>query len=277
MSDARSILQNHYKDASRLDARRQLHAKYSTNTPGFLAWVFEHLCLPPTCQVLEVGCGSGYLWLANRHRIPGGWDVTLADFSAGMLATAQHELSACCHAFRFVVHDVQALPFADHSFEAVIANHMLYHVPNRPAAYAEFRRVLKPSGQLYAATNSKDNMRELDALVQRFRHARSPESGTTRPMNDSRLPHGFNLEHGAAELSQWFTAVTLHRYADALTVPEAESLVAYVRSTGRLTEDEVTRFQDYIEDVIKRHGPLRISKDVGMFEASQPVTSRGDR
>jgi ubiquinone/menaquinone biosynthesis C-methylase UbiE len=273
MSEARSILQNHYKDASRLDARMQLHAKYSTNTHGFLAWVFEHLRLPLTCQVLEVGCGAGYLWLVNRHRIPGGWGITLADFSAGMLATAYHQLSACGHAFRFVAHDAQALPFAAHSFDAIIANHMLYHVPNRPAAYAEFRRVLKPSGQLYAATNSKDTMRELDALVQRFRHPRLLESETARPMNDSRLPHGFNLEHGTAELSRWFTAVTMHRYADALVVPEAESLVAYVRSTGRLTEDELTRFQGHVEAVIERSGPIRISKDVGMFEASQPLVS----
>ena len=92
-------------------------------------------------------------------------------------------------------------------------------------------------------------------------------------MNDSRLSHGFNLEYGAAELSQWFTAVTLHRYADALVVPEAGPLVAYVRSTGRLTADELKRFQDHIEDVMKQHGPLRISKDVGMFEAFQPLAS----
>jgi SAM-dependent methyltransferase len=273
MSEARSIFQNHYKDASQLDARMQLHAKYSTNTHGFLAWGFEHLRLPLTCQVLEVGCGAGYLWLANRHRIPAGWNVTLSDLSAGMLATAHQQLSSYYHSWRFVVGDAEALPFADHSFAAIIANHMLYHVPNRSAAYAEFCRVLTPSGKLYAATNSKDNMRELDALVQRFRHARLPESGTARPMNDSRLPYGFNLENGAAELSQWFTSVTLHRYADALVVPEAEPLVAYVRSTGRLTEDELTWFQGHVEDVTKRNGPIRISKEVGMFEASQPLTS----
>jgi hypothetical protein len=150
---------------------------------------------------------------------------------------------------------------------------MLYHVPNRPAAYAEFCRVLRPRGTLYAATNSKDTMRELDALVQRFRPARSPESETARPMNDSRLPQGFNLEHGAAELSHWFAAVTLHRYADALVVPDAEPLVAYVRSTGRLTADELARFQHHIEAVIAQQGSIRISKDVGMFEASQPIAS----
>jgi ubiquinone/menaquinone biosynthesis C-methylase UbiE len=273
MSDARSILQNQYKDASRLDARIQLHAKYSTNTQGFHAWVFEHLRLPPTCQVLEVGCGSGQLWLVNQHRLPAGWDVTLADLSAGMLTTAHHQLSPYGHALRFVVHDAQALPFADYRFDAILANHMLYHVPHRPAAYAEFCRVLKPSGRLYAATISRDNMRELDALVAHVHPRRWPGSDVANPMSDRRLRTGFNLEHGAAELSQWFTSVTMHRYADALVVPEAESLVAYVRSTGRLTEDESTRFQSHVEDVIQRHGPIRISKDVGMFEASQPHAS----
>jgi SAM-dependent methyltransferase len=273
MSDTQSILQSHYKDTSRLDARRQLHAKYSTNPHGFFAWVFEHLHLSPTCQVLKVGCGAGDLWLENRHRLPTGWTVILSDLSMGMLAAAHHQLSPYGHAFRFVVQDVQALPFANDCFDAIIANHMLYHVPHRPAAYAEFCRVLQPRGTLYAATNSRDTMRELDELVQRFRHAPAQESGALRPMNDSRLPQGFNLEHGAAELSPWFAAVTLHRYADALVVPEAEPLVAYVRSTGRRTADELARFQHHIEAVIAQQGPIRIRKDVGMFEASQPIAS----
>ena len=272
MPDARSLLQNHYHDASRLDARIQLHARYSTNPQDFHSWVFAHLHMPPTCQVLEVGCGSGQLWLVNRHRLPAGWDVTLSDLSAGMLATAHHQLSPYGHAFRFVVHEAQALPFAAHSFDAIIANHMLYHVPNRRAAYAEFCRVLKPGGRLYAATISRDNMRELDALVARVHPLHAPGSTVARPMNDRRQRTGFNLEHGATELSQWFGSVTLQRYADALVVPEAESLVMYVRSTGRLTEDELTRFQDYVQDLIAQHGSIRISKDVGMFEAAQPRT-----
>ena len=262
-----------YKNASRLNARIQLHAKYSTNTQGLHSWVFEHLRLPPTCQVLEVGCGSGQLWLVNQHRLPAGWDVTLSDLSAGMLTTAHHQLSPYGHALRFVVHDAQSLPFVDHHFDAILANHMLYHVPNRSATYAEFCRVLKPGGQLYATTISRDNMRELDALVAQVHPLRAPGGDAANPMSDRRLRTGFNLEHGAAELSQWFTAVTLHRYADALVVPEAESLVAYVRSTGRLTEDELTRFQGHVEDVIQRHGSIRISKDGGMFEASQPYAS----
>jgi ubiquinone/menaquinone biosynthesis C-methylase UbiE len=74
----------------------------------------------------------------NQHRLPAGWHITLADLSAGMLTTAYYQLSPYSHALRFVVHDAQSLPFIDHSFDAIVANHMLYHVPNRLAVYAEF-------------------------------------------------------------------------------------------------------------------------------------------
>jgi SAM-dependent methyltransferase len=140
-------------------------------------------------------------------------------------------------------------------------------VPNRAAAYREFRRVLTPGGRLYAATNSRDNMRELDDLVNIFRPSGSqgPETGSL--ISDRRLSTGFNLEHGAYELAQWFSSVTLHRYDDALVVPEVEPLVAYVRSTGYLTEDALARFQRHVEALIERDGPIHISKDAGMFEA----------
>jgi len=143
MSDARSSLQNQYQDASRLNARIQLHAKYSTNTQGLHSWVFEHLHLPPTCQVLEVGCGSGQLWLVNHHRLPAGWHVTLSDLSTGMLATAHHQFSPYGHAFRLVVHDAQSLPFVDHSFDAILANQVsLRRRPRTPTASLGLPRCL---------------------------------------------------------------------------------------------------------------------------------------
>jgi SAM-dependent methyltransferase len=269
-ADKHQVLHHHYQDASRLDARIQLHASYSTNRQGFHAWVFEHLHLPPTCRVLEVGCGSGRLWLENQHRLPAGWDLTLSDLSAGMLQEAHQQLRACYPPLHFVVSDVQALPFATGCFEAVIANHMLYHVPHRAAAYREICRVLKPGGRLYAATSSRDHMRELDDLMNLFRPAGSQRFETGSLLSDRRLNMGFNLEHGAADLAQWFSFVTLHRYDDALVVPEVEPLVAYVRSTGYLTEDALARFQRHVAALIGRDGPIHIRKDGGMFEAQRP-------
>jgi SAM-dependent methyltransferase len=269
-ADQPQVLHHHYQDASRLDARLQLHASYSTNPQGFHAWVFNHLRLPPVCRVLEVGCGSGRLWRENQHRLPAGWALTLSDLSAGMLREAHQQRRAGAPPVHFVVSDVQALPFAAGCFEAVIANHMLYHVPHRAVAYREICRVLKPGGRLYAATSSHDHMRELDELMTLFRPAGSQRLETGSRLSDRRLRTGFNLEHGAAELAQWFSCVTLHRYDDALVVPEVEPLVAYVRSTGYLTEDAVARFQRHVAALIARDGSIHIRKDGGMFEAQRP-------
>jgi SAM-dependent methyltransferase len=247
----------------------RLHAQYSTNKRGLHPWVFDHLDLPAGSRVLEVGCGSGRLWLENRARIPGDWRVILGDLSGGMVRQARQALQQCGRPFDFVALDAQALPFPDGYFDALIANHMLYHVPNRQEAYSEFRRVLKPGGRLFAATNGRHTMVELDDLLHRF----IPLQPGVRPFgnyfNDSFLDSGFNLEHGGAELSRWFALVSLHRYYDALIVPKAEPLVAYVRASTDLPEDLLGEIRRYLDNLIARTGPLRISKDVGMFEAQK--------
>lgn len=58
-----------------------------------------------------------------------------------------------------------ALPFEDGSFDAVIAMHMLYHLPDPAKGFAEMHRVLKPGGFLAVTTNGAGNMRELYALT----------------------------------------------------------------------------------------------------------------
>ena len=133
-----------YKNGSNLDARIQIHERFSTNPYGWHRWVFEQFALPSRCDVLELGCGPGDLWLKNSHRIPLGWNITLSDFSPGMVEAAQVRLPGSDHSLVFAVFDAQGVPFAAESFDGVIANHMLYHVPNVQKALSEIRRVLRP-------------------------------------------------------------------------------------------------------------------------------------
>jgi ubiquinone/menaquinone biosynthesis C-methylase UbiE len=146
------LVARQYRDASRLDARIELHQRFSTNPYGLQAWIFDHLDLPDEAGILDVGCGPGRLWQENLCRLPERWNITLSDASPGMLAVAERSLGSD-RRFAFRVGDVQHLPFEDESFDAVVANHMLYHAQDRPKALAEISRVLRPSGPLYASTN----------------------------------------------------------------------------------------------------------------------------
>jgi len=261
-SDQRYLLRDQYKNASNLNARIRLHKRFSTNKYGWPLWVFDQLDLPPKSRILELGCGLGDLWLDNIHRIPDGWDIVLSDLSLGMLQDAQGNLGTNRRRFDFMVVDVQAIPFPDRSFDAVIANHMLYHVPHLTAALSEAYRMLRPGGRFYAATNGQAHLQELRALVKRF-----DPSITFGPTD-----YSFNLESGSVQLSEWFGKVTLHRYEDSLAITKADPLVAYILSSignakSVLVGDNLPRLVTFVEHELTSHRVIRVAKDVGLFEA----------
>lgn len=262
LTDQTYLQADQYKDSSNLDARIQLHQRFSTNKYGWARWVFDRLDLPAECAVLDVGCGPGYLWYRNVDRIPGGWGITLSDFSPGMVHEAQQRLSASERSFRFGVIDAQAIPFPAESLDAVIANHVLFHVPDRAKAFSEVYRVLRPGGRFYASTVGRTHMQELHDLVHRVDPTINPWGGPP--------PTSFLLENGLDQISQWFSGVTLHRYEDALIVTEAEPLIAYVLSgmgKPNLAGDKLAPFVESVEQELASRGSIHITKDSGMFEA----------
>ncbi len=256
IADQQYLLNKQYRNSSNLQARIDLHARFSTNTYGWFRWIVDHLQLPSQAYVLELGCGPGLLWRENLGRIPAGWDITLSDFSPGMLQQARDNLRDAGRPFTFAVVDAQDIPFADDSFDAVIANHMLYHVPDRPRAFAEIRRVLRPNGRLYATTNGEAHLQELEALL---------------PKDEFDFSHApFDLENGRAQLAPWFPTITLHRYDDALVVTETEPLIAYLlsmRAASGLSDAERTAVTERVERELAARGVIRITKDSGLFEA----------
>ena len=250
-----------YRDESNLNARIQLHDRFSTNKYGWFPWVFDQLTPPPESHILDLGGGTGLLWLENLSRVPRSWDITLSDLSPGMLQEAQRNLHDRQRHFEFAVIDAQAIPFEDESFDAVIANHMLYHVPDRTKALSEIRRVLRPGGRFYASTIGQSHLRELDELVSRFDGRADPWGGD--------LTESFLLDNGLDQLSEWFSRVTLHRYEDALVITEAKPLVAYVLSAAAesvLTGKEL-EFIEFVEHELALHNTIYVTKDSGIFEA----------
>jgi ubiquinone/menaquinone biosynthesis C-methylase UbiE len=251
-----------YRDASNLGARLRLHQQYSTNLYGWARWVFDQLDLPVRCRILELGCGPAHLWLENVDRFDPEWEITLSDLSPGMVREARENLIGSLGHFRFSAVDAQELPFADGSFDVVVANHMLYHVPRRDRALSEIRRVLRPGGRLYAATNGKEHMRELRAWRRKF-YPQSIDKGWEE------VEANFGLETGMEQLKRWFAEVRLKRYEDGLEVTAVEPVVAYVRSfiEGGIGEGADEVFRRFLERELAASGAIRITKDPGMFEA----------
>src|SRR5262249_54443187 len=132
--DTHYLKNEQYKDSSKLQARARLHADYNRNKYGWFEWLFHLYQIPATGKILELGAGAGWLWLKNAHRIPAGWDITLSDFSAGMVEEQRKALATIPHPFKFEEIDIQSIPYPDNTFDTVIANHMLYHVPDRAKA-----------------------------------------------------------------------------------------------------------------------------------------------
>jgi ubiquinone/menaquinone biosynthesis C-methylase UbiE len=264
LSDQTYLLTQQYQTSTNLDARIALHERFSTNPQGWHRWVFDQFDLPPDLHILELGCGLAKLWTENIERIPATWEITLSDFSPGMLDQARKNLAGAKRPFHFEQIDAQDIPCPASSFDAVIANQMLYHVPDLPQALAEIRRVLKPGGRLYAGTNGANHLRELDDLIVEF----DPGLGFMKQIDIK-----FTLENGQAQLAPYFGSVEVFRQPNSLVVTEAAPLVAYIFSMMRISiakSDLQEQFPQYIEDTLKKNdGKIIIGKEAGLFIAQK--------
>lgn len=174
--------------------------------------------------------------------------LTLTDFSAGMVAVARSELGELAE---YEVADAQQLPFADDSFDVVLANHMLYHVPDRPRALAEMSRVLVTGGSFHASTIGNGHLAELVALVPGWEH--------------DRWATAFGLETGPDQLRPYFADILVEKYEDGLAVTDAEAVLDYIRSSSRYDGQDLSQARAAVEQAIARDGSFRVSKQGGLI------------
>ena len=114
---------------------------------GVTEAVYQRLHLQPASQVLEIGFGNGKLLpallaLADRLTYFG------VDIAATMVAEAMAFNAALVASGQasFSLGSVEALPFAEASFDRVFAVNVFYFWPESLRALREMRRVLRPDG-----------------------------------------------------------------------------------------------------------------------------------
>jgi len=100
--------------------------------------------IPTDSLVLDAGCGSGRIF---RYELAPGCRVVGVDIG--------QELRDNPNVADRVRGDVQRLPFADASFDAVLSSHVMEHLPRPDEALTEVARVLKPGGRFLLLTPNR--------------------------------------------------------------------------------------------------------------------------
>jgi len=261
-----SLNESQYKSTENLNARVLIHEKYSTNKTPWHQWVFDLILQDNHAKIMEIGCGNGLLWQNNSARIPQSWELTLTDFSDGMLDAVQTSLKEIPVSIVYNNVNIAKIPYSDNSFDSIIANHVLYHVSNRKKALQEIHRVLKPNGFFYASTIGTNNMLEMKTLVTDFLGNNIYEE-ILGGIGDT-----FSLENGKEQLHEVFDQVELHNYCDSLIINEAEPIVNYVLSCNNikpgmilLDPKQKDDFNNFITEIIQKNNVIQIQKHAGMF------------
>lgn len=102
--------------------------------------------LEPGERVLDLGSGSGTDAFAAAELVGPGGHVVGVDLTPGQILKAQR-LNSHRH-LRFHRARIEALPFMDESFDAVLSNGVLNLSPEKWQAFREAARVLRPGGRL---------------------------------------------------------------------------------------------------------------------------------
>jgi SAM-dependent methyltransferase len=225
-----AAVREQYATEAGLAARRSVYEEVSGPDPRDA--VFAAVAERPPSRVLEVGCGQGEL--AERVRNELGASVVAVDQSPRMVElTRGRGIDAR-------VADVQELPFADASFDVVVAAWMLFHVPNVHRALDEIARALEPGGRLVAATNAADHLLEMFELA---------------GMDDERFELPFGAENGTAILERHFASVEQRDADGTVTFRDAEPIRSYLRSSKALAHG-ADRVPELTEALVVRRRPV---------------------
>jgi ubiquinone/menaquinone biosynthesis C-methylase UbiE len=252
-----------YANDHNLMVRAHFHQRFNTNHADLRDWFFEHANVANAKRILEVGCGNGDLWQNHLDLLPLDATLTLSDFAVGILQQAQNRF-ANNKQVSVVQVDVQEIPFPDNSFDVVIANHVLHHIPNIPTAITEMHRVLRPGGTLYALANGTNGL-------EHFLHEAIKQVEPTSTAFAENLP--FNLQNGAHLLANDFSDITAIEYPNSLHVTDPHAIVEYVASTkdmqSGITNELLAELDNYFAGMAKRNGgAIDIKKEIGLFTAT---------
>ncbi len=240
-----------YSKADGLNTRLSIHEKYSTNKMGLGNWFFTVYKIESGMKVLELGCGTGAMWSSHRDVIDKCQEIVFSDFSENMLETAKSNIGEFSNA-RYQVIDIQEIPYEDEYFDIVIANFMLYHVPDIDKALSEVGRVLKKGGIFYAGTSGEHGV--METIVSWLGY-------------EGVYVNTFSLDNGREKLEKHFSDIKIMKYIDSLEITDLNDLMEYIYS-GITFKNAVKLPKEEVRKILESHmenSVLALPKEPGTF------------
>lgn len=181
-----------YRDSSNLAKRAGLHVAYRTAPQLAFDWLSAMIPWPADGDVLDVGCGAGYLWEHASQVVPDGVRLTLSDLSPGMVDEAVVRATATGRFAQVTgqVADARSLPFAEASFDLAVSTYALYHVLGPADAVREMARVMCDGGLFVLMTNGPDRSTGSRRRRRRHRRPRCRRTAAPVPARSTRARRG---------------------------------------------------------------------------------------
>lgn len=252
------IVRHQYQNKKNLDIRKSFHEKYSTNKEGFYHWLLAHYNLRENSKILELGAGKGDFLEEKLEQLGENTEIVLSDLSENMVTFMKEKYFRRNIDIKMI--DIQNIPYKNETFDVVIANSMLYHVPNIKLAISEVYRVLKKGGVFYAATYGENGFTKY--INTTLKQMGIPISNTANI--------AFTLQNGKALLESYFHNIKQYNYEDSFCITNVEDLIDYICSMASMSELEPSHRQtmrSFYEKEKNKQGIIEIEKEYGFFKA----------
>lgn len=213
--------------------------------------------------MLDAGAGVGRFTTRLAERVQPGATITAVDLFPSMVEALLALPIRADVEVRVVEADISRLPFASRSFDLLMANHVLYHVPDVPSTLENLARLLTRDGLLVATTNADQAV----VPVLNLHRAVCDQLGVLEIPDAS----PFSSETAGPILRRAFSTVLEHTFTRPATATTPRDLVLSYRSTGRyqlLCQDRSAGHVNQIADDVVAEWASQPGKLVGEVRMS---------